>query len=138
MVSYIGNLFDDKTIKPSINYIYPTNDDFTNHILMVGLNKYSTVENYNLYGGLLLSMGNLKWETNPVPSTLNTDYKTSSMVSAIQVGAEYKLTETLLLGVNTKYYMSDYSTTIEPTSSIKAEINHKSSYSVALGVRYSF
>ena len=133
----VNGLVEDKTIKLSLNYINSTNSEFKNNILMVGANKYYTYENYNIYTGLLIGRGHLEWKYNPLSSTTKSNYTASSTVGAIQLGAEYKLTKNIALGLNTKYFISNYSTKLRVATET-SEIKHKTSYSLALGVRYSF
>ena len=133
----IDGLTDDETIKASINYINSTNSDFKNNILMVGINKYYQIDKYNIYTGVLLGAGHLEWKTDPIPTTKTTDLTAGSVVGALQVGAEYQVQNNIALGLNTKYYLSNYTTKLNVGTN-KAEITHKSSYSLSVGVRYFF
>jgi len=134
----IGGVFEDQSYKPSINYILSDNKEFTNHLFMVGINKYFSLEDYNLYAGLLVGNGMLNWKSNPIDGTKDNDTNVQSPVGAIQVGAEYQVSDKFSLGVNSKYYLHDYLTSLEPTSSATAKINHTSFYSIVIGLRYSF
>lgn len=133
----IDGFIEDKTLKASLNYINSTNSELKNNILMVGINKYYTYQEYNLYTGILLGAGHLEWKTNPIDNTTNTNLTTRSIVGALQVGAEYKLQKNIALGLNTKYYRSNYTTKLDVGSN-ESEITHKSSYSLSFGVRYSY
>jgi len=84
----IGGVFEDQSYKPSINYILSDNKEFTNHLFMVGINKYFSLEDYNLYAGLLVGNGMLNWKSNPIDGTKDNDTNVQSPVGAIQVGAE--------------------------------------------------
>ena len=134
----IGGVFDDKSWKPSINYMLSDNDDFTNHMLMAGINKYFFQNNYNLYVGALVGTGMLNWKYDPLNDTKDNDTNVQSLVGAFQIGAEFPLTDSFSLGLNAKYYIHDYLTILEPTPSATSEISHNNSCSIAIGIRYSF
>jgi len=134
----IGGVFDDKSWKPSINYIQSRNNEFTNQIFMAGINKYFFKENYNLYAGLFIGMGRLDWKYNPISSTSVDDRNVQSIVGALQAGVEYPITNSFSLGVNAKYYLHDYETVLAPSSSVSVEINQKYSSSITIGLRYLF
>ena len=133
----VDGFTEDKSIKASLNYINSTNSEFKNNLLMIGINKYYKLNNYNLYAGVLVGMGHLEWKYNPLLNPTKENFTTASGVGAIQAGAEYKLTKNLNLGLNTKYYRSNYATSIELGDNY-SEIKHSSSYSLAFGVRYFF
>jgi len=133
----VDGFIEDKTIKASLNYINNTNSDFKNNILMLGINKYYQLDSYNIYTGILVGIGHQEWKYNPLANTTNTNYTTSSGVGAIQIGAEYNLQNNIALGLNTKYYLSNYTTNLDIGEN-SSEITHKSSYSLSFGLRYSF
>jgi len=133
----VDDFTEDKTIKASLNYINNTNSDFKNNILMVGISKYYTLDNYNIYTGVLLGAGHLEWKYNPISNTINTNLTAGSVVGALQLGAEYEIQKNLALGLNTKYYRSNYTTKLDVGVN-QSEVTHKNSYSLAIGVRYSF
>jgi len=134
----LGGIVDDKSWKPSINVTYNTNDDFKNYLLMVGLNKHFEYDSFNLYAGALVGVGKLSWQYNPLNSTMIQNYKSYSPVGAIQVGAEYKITEKLLVGLNAKYYIHEYGTSLKATSDTLTEITHSYGNSVSIGLRFKF
>ncbi len=107
-------------------------------MLLVGVNKYFEYDKYDLYLGLLAGAGMLTWSYNPLHHTLEESMTSDSLVVALQAGAEYDLTEKLHLGLNTKYYLHDYSALLQSTSSTSAEISHPHALSMSLGLRYSF
>jgi len=133
----VDGIVEDETIKASINYINSTNSEFKNNLLMIGFNKYYTIKEYNLYAGLLVGIGKLEWQYSPISNNKSKNYKTESVVGALQLGTEYNLNGNIALGLNTKYYISNYSTKVEIGERI-IEINHKSSYSLVFGFRYFF
>jgi len=138
LYALIGGFFEDKSYKPSVHYLLSKNSEFTNHLFMAGINKYFLFEDYHLYAGLLVGQGILNWKYNPISGTNDNDKNLQSIVGALQVGAEYKVTEHFSLGVNAKYYLHDYQTVLEPSIGASADINHNSSSSISLGMRYSF
>jgi len=138
LYTLIGGVFSDTSYKPTLNVIANINSDFNNYMLLAGVNKYFEYETYDLYLGLLAGAGYQNWSYNPLHSTQTTDKSSSSPVGAIQAGAEYDLTNSLHLGVNTKLYAHQYTAVLEPTTSTSSEINHNFSYSLSVGLRYSF
>lgn len=131
-------LFNSKNYKATLNYMLSNNDEFTNNTLLVGLNRYFLYSNHDIYMGLLVGGGMQKWKQNPLNTTTKNDYKASSIVGALQVGIEYKLTQRFLFGLNAKYFMHDYVTEFEPYNHIKAEISNENSFSLSVGIRYRF
>jgi len=134
----LGGVLADASLKPSINYMISNNSEFTENLLMVGVNKFYEYKGYDLYAGLLLGVGQQEWTYNPINSTKDTDYTTTSIVGAVQGSIEYPLTKKLSLALNSKVYVHNYSTQLEPRATEEAEINHNVSMSVAVGLRYSF
>jgi len=134
----IGGVFDDKSWKPTVNYMYAQNSDLTNHMLMIGLNKYFYFDNFNLYGGVLAGTGQVEWKYNPINSTKDNDYKVASWVGAVQAGVEYPITKSLALGLNAKYYLHDYDTALIPSAGAESEITQSNACSLAIGLRFSF
>lgn len=138
LYTLIGGVFDDASYKPTINAIANINGDFNNYMFLVGLNKYFEFNNYDLYLGLLVGAGSQNWKYNPLNSTQIEKKSSSSFVGAIQAGAEYDLSQSFHLGVNSKLYGHQYTAVLEPTSDISSELNHNYSYSISIGLRYSF
>ena len=103
LYTLLGGIFEDKTIKPTINAILAKNNEFTNALLMLGLNKYYEYEKHDFYFGLLVGEGAQTWEYNPLNGTKNNAYTAWSPVAAFQVGAEYMIQKNLALGLNAKY-----------------------------------
>ena len=134
----LSKLIDDSSWKPSLNYAYATNDELSNQLFMVGINKYFYMDKYNLYAGLLVGTGWLDWKYQPISGTQENDSHSKSMVGAIQVGAEYPMADNFLLGVDAKYYRHNYLVALEPTNTASAELTHDQSFSIAIGIRYSF
>ena len=138
LYALIGGVFEDKSWKPTINYMYAQNDDLTNHMLMIGINKYFFMDNFNLYGGVLAGTGQIEWQYNPINATKDNDHKVASWVGAVQAGVEYPVTKSLALGLNAKYYLHDYNTLLLPSAGAESEITQPNACSVAIGLRYSF
>ena len=138
LYTLIGGVFDDTSYKPTVNAIANINNDFNNYTLLVGVNKYFEYEKYDLYLGLLAGAGMQRWNYNPIKHTQVEDKSSDSLVGAIQVGAEYDLSDKLHLGVNSKYYIHSYTAALEATSTTYTELNHDYSYSLSFGLRYSF
>lgn len=128
---------EDKSVKMSLNYINNSNSEFKNNILMIGINRYYQIDNYNIYTGFLVGLGHLEWQKNPIQNTTNKNLTAGSIVGALQLGAEYKLDTNIVLGLNTKYYRSNYTTKLDIGTN-ESEVTHKNSYSLAFGVRYFF
>ena len=131
-------LFNIRTIKPTINYILNVNSQLTNHTILLGVNKYFNFENSNLYVGLLGGAGMLKWDYNPLSNTTTNDYTNTSFVGGLQTGVEYHLGEKLLFNVNLKYLMHDYEMQLIPSTLVHSTINHTSTASISLGLRFLF
>jgi len=138
LYTLIGGVFDDDSWKPTINYIYATNDDFENDILAIGINKYMTFGEFDIYGGLLGGMGRLMWERNPINNAKDIDYKSSSFVAIAQAGAEYEITKQLLVGLHAKYYLNNYNADLQPTNTTQTTITHDNGYSLSVGLRFRF
>ncbi len=138
LYTLIGGVFDDENWKPTINYLYATNNEFENSILAIGLNRYLVMGEFNIYGGVLAGMGKMVWKRNPINNAKDVDYQGSSFVAIAQVGAEYGITKKLLVGLHTKYYLNDYEALLEPTNTTQTTITHDYGYSISLGVRYRF
>ncbi len=138
LYTLVGGVFDDTSYKPSINAIANFNKDFNNYTLLVGVNKYFEYEKYDFYLGLLAGAGMQSWKYNPLNHTQVENKSSDSLVGAIQAGAEYDIGNKLHVGVNTKYYIHSYTATLAPTNTTSTDINHDYSYSLSLGVRYSF
>ena len=136
LYALIGGAFEDKSFKASINYMHSRNDEFVNNTIMMGVNRYFFLEDYSLYAGVLIGVGRLDWKYSPINGTKDNYRHVESLVGALQVGAEYQLTESLSLGFNAKYQVHDYSTALEPITGVEAEINHQKSSSIAIGVRF--
>lgn len=130
----LGGVFDDSTIKPTLNYIRAWNNDIRTNTVLVGVNKYYVFDNYNLYAGILGGVGQLKWEYNPINNTKDIDYKASSLVGAIQLGAEYPINKKISFNVNTKYMLHNYSTELQPVSGTQSELQHKNSCLLSIGL----
>ena len=133
----VDGFTEDTNIKASLNYINNSNSDIKNNILMVGINKYYKIDDYNVYTGLLLGVAHLEWRTNPMNNTTSNNYTAESIVGALQLGVEYKLDNNIALGLNAKYYISDYTTNLN-IGTREAEITSKNNHSLAFGIRYSF
>ncbi len=131
-------VFNSATIKPTINYILNINSEFTNHTLLMGVNKYFNFESYKLYAGALVGAGVLEWDYNPVGNTIANDYSATSFVGGLQVGAEYPLSDRLLLNINTKYLMHDYAMEITPSALTHTLITHNATASISIGLRFLF
>ncbi len=134
----VNGIMENSSIKPTVQISYAENDDFTNLSLMVGLNQYFDYDSYTLYVGALVGVGKLKWQYNPLVSTDTEEYSAYSPVGAVQVGAEYKITETILLGANAKYSVYGYETSLKTNSETYTEIRHSNSPSVSISLRYLF
>lgn len=134
----LDGVFEDKTLKPSINGVYNINDEFKNITLTIGLNKYFEYDDFNLYVGALAGMGELHWSYNPLNATSVEDTSSDSLVGTLQAGAEYKISKTILATLNAQYNIHSYKTTLRPTSSTKTEIEHTNSHSLSLGLRFLF
>jgi len=134
----LNGAFEDKSIKPTLNYMISKNSDFLNNTLMAGVNKYHYFESFDVYYGALLGYGFQNWDYNPINNTKDNKNKATSFVGAVQLGVEYPVTKKLFLDFNAKLYKHNYETRLEPSSGVKADINHPSSYSLAIGLRYAF
>lgn len=130
--------FDDTTIKPTINYVYSKNDDFTNNMLLIGVNKFFPLEEFNFYAGILAGYGILDWRYNPVTNAKDIDTKTSSFVGAVQAGVEYEVDTDIFVTLNSKYSLSNYKSYVEPSNRASSTITHENGGSISVGLRYRF
>lgn len=134
----IGGVFDNPTIKPTINLLHAWNNDLSNTLLLAGVNKYYLFDSFNLYAGLLGGAGQMKWEYNPINYSKNNDYGASSLIGAVQAGVEYPLNKKVLLTLNAKYMIHNYTAELQPVGGAHAELQHYGSCWVSAGVRIRF
>jgi len=121
-------------MKPYLSYTYSSNDDLKHQYILVGLNKYY----HYLYGGIVVGTGEMKWRYNPLNSSSDNDYITTSLLGGIQVGIEYKITNSIALNLNTKVLYHNYDTKLNPSTTATAEITHNTTTSFGMGLKYSF
>lgn len=130
--------FDDKTIKPTLSYIYNVNQDISMHTLLGGVNKYFLFDDYSLYTGGLLGIGSIDWKYKPVKNTFDNDLSAMSYVAGVQFGYETSLDNDLLFTINTKYLRHDYDMDINLTPLYKSTFTHKNTLSISFGLRWFF
>ncbi len=134
----IGNLFDDKTLVPSIHYLYNRNSDIDIHTLLFGLNKCFAFENFNLYTGIVAGYGTLLWKDNPIKYTTTNDFSSNSLVGGLQFGSEFPITEQLKFNLNLKYLLHDYKIDLKPLPNYSSALSHPTTASISLGFRWFF
>jgi hypothetical protein len=125
-------------MKPYISYTYSINDDLKHQYILVGLNKYYTHDKIDLYAGILLGYGELKYRYNPLNNAQNTNIDANSIVAGLQLGAQYPITNKYSVTLNTKYLVHDYQTQLKPSSSSHSTLEHKSTSVISVGLNYSF
>lgn len=135
LYALLGGVFEDSSIKPTLNFIHSWNNDLSTNSVLIGVNKYYMFDKYNLYAGILGGVGRLKWNYNPINNTKETDYGASSLVGVIQLGVEYPLNDKIFLNVNTKYMLHNYSTELQPVNSVHSELIHNHSCLLSVGLR---
>lgn len=134
----LDGVFNDTTKKLVANYIYSTNSDIAEHNLLLGVNKYYEYKKYDLYVGVLAGISRLKWKYNPLNSSENTDYYSTSFTSGLQAGIEYPIDNKFLIGVNAKYLYSKHKANLNPSTGVSGEITHHNYFSWNIGFRYKF
>jgi outer membrane protein OmpA-like peptidoglycan-associated protein len=136
--STIKNVFKNRTIIPSLHYIYNGNNDIDTHTLLLGLNKCFAFENFNLYTGILAGYGTLLWKENPIKYTNNNDFSSNSLVGGLQLGAEFPVTKQLKFNLNLKYLLHDYKIDLKPLPNYSSELLHPATASISLGFKWFF
>ena len=132
----IGKVYD---IKPYISYTYSQNSELKHQYLLVGLNKYYTplIEALELYAGVVGGYGQASWKYDPLGSSINKKEDMNSFMGGVQLGASYKITKKLSLGVHGKYIFHSYETSLK-TNDASAVLEHDSTLFVGLGVEWRF
>ncbi|MEA3352922.1 MAG: hypothetical protein U9Q33_03765 [Campylobacterota bacterium] len=134
----VTKMCKDKNMKPYLSYTYSSNSDMKHQYILAGVNKYYPYKSSSLYAGALLGYGQLDWKYDPLNSSKYINKDSNSFIAGIQTGVDYPIDEKFSLGLNVKYLLHDYETKLEPTTSVSSSIEHKSSFNVSLGLRYSF
>lgn len=136
MYALLRGVFKEKSIFVSINYLHAQNSDFTNDLLMSGIKKYFTYNSFNPYFGGYVGYGQLSGKYYPFNVTKKES--SSSLVGAVEVGSEYKLSENFSIGLNARYYFQDYRVRMKLSPTTFTEVSHPTACSLSLGIRYRF
>ena len=136
----LSGVYKREDLKPYISYTYSQNDDLEHQYLLVGLNKYYSIPNtkLDLYAGALVGYGQIDWRYDPLNSSKNINSDANSFIGGLQIGANYPVGSNLSIGINAKYLIHNYETTLNPSAGVLASINHKNTSQVSLGLMYSF
>ncbi len=138
LYTVLKNTFDDNRYKPTINYIYNVNNQFNNHSLLLGINRYFYLEEKKIYLGVLLGYGQLQWDKETISNTTKNDLEAGSIVGGLQGGIELLINKHLSFNINSKLLLHSYDMSIEDTPTYKAEYLHPYTASLSLGIKYSF
>jgi hypothetical protein len=135
-----NGICDDENTKPYLSYTYTTNSDFKEQHLLVGINRYfQTPHDAELYAGVVVGYGELKWKYNPIGSQDN-DFTATSWMGGVQAGLEYAITDSFALHLNTKALMHNYEAILDPNTQDNSfgTLEHQYSVSGFVGVVVKF
>jgi len=135
--THLKNVFEDRSIKPTINYVLNTNSDMSNDTFLVGVNKFHYFDKFDAYYGALIGYGGLKWKYDPLVSSISNDLSSTSIVGGLQGGLEFPMTNSLSFNLNSKYLLHDYVMQVS-TPSQSAKFTHNATFSLALGLKWTF
>ncbi len=138
LYSTIKNVFENKTLVPSVHYIFSGNDDLNTHALLFGLNKYFLFENFSLYTGVVAGYGTLLWKDDPLKYTTNNNLSSSSLTGGLQSGIELPITKQVSFNINLKYLLHDYTIELKPLPTYTSELTHPSTASISIGLKWFF
>ena len=134
----LNGLLKNSTMKPYVSLTYSTNTELKHQYLLAGVNKYYKINNLDIYAGILAGYGELTWKYDPLNSSKNKDYTSTSPMIGIQGGILFPYRKNIQIGINAKYMLSNYKTNLEPTSSISSEIIHNRVSFIGIGFNFSF
>ena len=134
----LNGVYKREDLKPYLSYTYSSNNDLKNQYILTGLNKYYNHDDISLYAGVLVGYGELKWRSNPLVTTQNNDYSSTSFILGLQGGVEYPLNDKFALNINAKYLKHKYETNLQPATTVSSTIEHKSTASIFVGLSYKF
>ena len=134
----LNNVLKQKDVKPYMSYTHSNNGDIKNQYVLIGLNKYYSYKRTDLYAGLLLGYGELKWKYNPLNNSKDNDFTTTSLIGGLQLGLKYPITQHVSVNLNTKFLIHDYKTKFNPNNQAILEIIHDFSSHIGFGLVYKF
>lgn len=134
----LTSMCKEKNMKPYISYAYSKNDDLKHQYLLAGINKYYMLKEYSFYSGALLGYGELDWKYDPLNTSKSKNIDANSFIIGVQGGFDYLVKTNITVGVNVKYLLHDYKTKLNPSDGVSSTIEHKSTSSISLGIKYSF
>lgn len=130
----LTDMCKEKGMKPTLSYTYGSNNDLKHQYFLAGVNKYY----HNSYAGLLIGYGELTWKYNPINSSINNDYTTTSPIIGIQTGYDYPITKNITLGINLKALYHNYDTKLNPFNTVTSQIEHDYTLGASVGIGYRF
>ena len=125
-------------MKPYLSYTYSSNTQLKHQFVLTGLNKYYSHDKLDLYAGVLVGYGELKWRYNPLNNSKDNNVDANSLIGGVQLGATYPFNGNISMGVNTKYLLHDYETKLAPNNSASSTLEHKDTTSFSLSIQYRF
>ena len=130
----IDGLIDSNNLyKVYTGYMHGFNDDSSNDLLLVGVNRHFKTGSVEPYLGAVVGYGVSNWKTLPATSSYG-DRIATSLVAGLQAGAEYPITKNLALGVHSKLIWNEYETFVNSSKAL----THNLSTNILLGLSYSF
>lgn len=121
-------------LKPEISYIYSNNSKFVNHLFLLGYNKYfKLIKSSQLYAGVLLGYGELRWHYDPFTNSSSKNVDSDSIVGGIQLGIDMPINQMVSLNINGKYLSSKYETSLS-SGNAYSTITHNLTTSLGVGL----
>ena len=136
----IGTILQDKYIV-SANYEILNLDNIKLQSYFLSLD-YKFNHFLNPYLGISLGNTDLSWQTDPLNTSTNRDYKASSLLFGIQAGIQYPLTPRWSVYSQASYQKLNLDTNLKATNTSNTQINstisHEDKKALGVGIRYSF
>jgi peptidoglycan-associated lipoprotein len=133
-----NGVLKNQTLKPFVSYTYLSNDDFKQHYLLAGINKYYPNNNLTYYAGAYTGISSLKWQYDPLKTAKDKEPTSNALILGVQGGLEYPLKDNLSLDLNFKGMYHNHQTDLEPSSDISSEVTSDYSTFVGIGLVYAF
>ena len=132
-----SSIFEDKSLKAQVSYIYSDNDEFVNHTLLVGYNQYQNLKDIDTYVGLLAGYGQLRWGYDPLSGSKGSNKDTDSPIVGLQLGFKVPVDKYFDFNVNTRYLIHQYETYLN-SGTARSKLTHNYTASFSLGFIYKF
>ena len=128
-----GLVDSDSKYKVYTGYMHGSNDDLSNDLLLVGVNRHFKTGSVEPYLGAVVGYGISNWKIAPVITSFQ-DTTATSFVGGLQAGVEYPITKKLDLGIHSKLIWNEYETFVNSSKAL----THNLSTNVSFGLSYSF